>query len=217
MKAQELAFRIATGSVVAINPDDLAAVESAARVLVDALVVHFTQKTTTGGVHTSPLLRLILLFLAKNIGVKRIIETGYDCGVTTEALAASGAQVIGVDNLTEYPEAEFLAQLRAGVYPNVELRQAEALDFLRGEPDASACLIFIDDLHDSNHVRLEAVEARRIIRPGGIVAFHDTRAPGLKLWSVVEEVFPDWERFNLPAISPDNGIDYGLGIVRRPE
>ena len=184
---------------------------------VEDFLLHFTQAIYTGGVHTSPDARALLLFLARSIDAQRIIETGYDAGYTTAALAASGAaEVIGIDNLSEHPEAAEVALRVIDGYPNIKLLfPREALHFLIEQPDDSICMLFIDDSHNLEHVRAEAIVAKRIVRPGGIIAFHDVRQLGI--WRILVEVFEGWEMMNLPAISPNNGVDYGIGIVRRPD
>jgi predicted O-methyltransferase YrrM len=172
-----------------------------------------TADAHSGGLHTPPELRLLLLCLARMQGAKFIIETGYDAGYTTRALALSGARVVAVDNLTEYPNVDGAARAMLSGYPNIELLQVDAGELLRTQADGSVDLIFIDDDHRPDHVRVEAKEVRRILRPGGIAVFHDINIADL--WGVVEEVFDDWDKMRFSASSPENNIDYGFGIVRK--
>lgn len=174
----------------------------------------FLQKVYSGGSHTAPEMRLMLYCLAAALRARDILETGYDAGSTTEVLAWTGARVVGVDDLSEYPGVDAEARGKMARYGNVELVLGDALEYLRNAPGGSFDLVFVDDGHDPAHVAEEARELRRVLRPGGVAVFHDTVQ--CALWGVLEEVFPDWQRVNLPAISPVAGTDYGMGIVRKP-
>jgi predicted O-methyltransferase YrrM len=177
------------------------------------LLKTFTQVAHSGGIHTAPEARLILFALAVGIRAKDILELGSDAGATTLALSMSGAQVTGVDNRSEYPDVKPTAEAQVAPYPNCKIVYKDALEFLRESPDNAYDLIFVDDDHKMDHVREEAIEVRRVLRAGGFVAFHDTVIHNL--WQVIEEVYPDWQRINLPAISPSAGSDYGIGLVRK--
>lgn len=179
-----------------------------------SLLSQLDQPEWSGGSHTAPELRLLLFCLAHSLRATRIIETGSDAGYTTIVLAETGARVTGIDNHSEYPGIKPKAQERIAQYPNSKILEGDALAYLREQADDSIDFIFIDDFHEHYHVRPEALEARRILRPGGIAAFHDTTE--CKIWAIVEETFPDWQRIELPAISPGLSRDCGVGIVRKP-
>lgn len=183
--------------------------------LLDQLLDGLTHKVESGGWHVSGAGRLLLLSLALLVDDGDVLETGYDAGYTTEALCLSRKQVYAVDNGSEYPDVKPLAVQRLEPYNDCSLITGDALAFLREQPDNSYSLIFLDDYHGAAHVALEAQEVRRILKPGGIVAFHDTNSRGL--WAVVENIFPDWQRINLPFVSPSTKDDYGLGLVRKPK
>ena len=173
---------------------------------------HFKQSDiVSGGSHTPPETRYLLYSLAVSIRAKDILETGYDAGHTTEALCKTGANVVGVDDLSEYPETNALATQRLAKYENCELLNIDALRFLRCAPGESYDFIFIDDNHSSSHVHEEAKEVKRILRPGGIAVFHDTKYH--KIWWIIMDVFPDWDKIEFPAISPIKNEDFGIGIV----
>ena len=174
----------------------------------------FTQTYESGGIHTPPEFRLWLTTLALGMHAREIVETGYDAGYTTLALALSGAHVVGIDNLSEYADADLVARRNLAGCRNVQLIQCDALGYLRGRVDESVDLIFIDDNHNPFHVHQEALEIRRVLRPGGYAVFHDTLSR--ELWHVIESVFPDWQRVQLPCFSPAAMQDYGAGLVRKP-
>jgi predicted O-methyltransferase YrrM len=169
----------------------------------------------SGGIHTPPETRVLLLMVAHAMRAKRIIETGYDAGMTTRLLADSGASVLGIDNLAEYPAVDKYAREILKDYPNVELLCDDAHQALRGEPSESVDLIFVDDRHKPTHVNRVAWEVKRVLKPGGIAAFHDVKYANLM--PVINEVFEGWQMIVLPAISPEGQSDLGLALVRKPD
>lgn len=182
----------------------------------EALLEQLTQRKQehSGGLWTPPGNRLLLLALALSMNAKDILELGYDSAVTTMALALSGARVTGVDNLSEHPLTENVAKTRMRAFPNVTLVNSDALGFLTAANDESYDLIFVDDSHDKYHVALEAIQISRVLRHGGLVAFHDTLSR--ELWDIVDKSYPDvWQRIHFPSLQ-ENGEDFGLGIFKRP-
>jgi len=179
------------------------------------LLAEFSQEYPSGGMHTSPETRMLLFSLAYSARAKRILETGYDAGITTLTLALTGAHVQAIDDLSEYPGAEDAAVELLSECDNVELLRGDAVKFLQSAADNSFDFIFIDDNHDPDHVACEVVEIRRVLAPGGYAAFHDVNLYGL--WNLINTGFEDWERIKLPALSPHGGIDCGLGLVRKPK
>lgn len=177
------------------------------------LLESFTHTFETGGIHMPPEGRLFLLALALLLKSRYILETGYDAGVTTEALSLSGGSTTGVDNEMEYSEIKGEAKIRLLPYTNCTLIKTDAIDFLRASPDSKYDLIFVDDDHFHSHVTEECIEIKRVLRPGGIVAFHDTIYK--QIWAIIEEMFPDWQKINLPCVGRLG--DMGIGLVRRPE
>ena len=144
-----------------------------------------------------------------------VLELGYDAGATLEALALTGAErVVGVDNLTEYAYVESEAVKRLAPYPNVKMLQREAVEYLNSLPDESVDFVHVDDSHEVDHVFLEAVQLRRVLRPGGIALFHNDGTQGL--WDVLQRAYKDWGWVRLPAVSPYNGLVPDLGLVRKP-
>ena len=178
-----------------------------------------SQRYVSGGVNTAPEIRLMLCCIAKALRASEVVETGYDAGYTTLALSMSGAHIVSVDNLQEYRDAEQQAKSLLSDIPNIELRNTEALTFLRSLPINSVDLAFVDDMHQDGHVKLEAMELWRILKPGGIGAFHDVKHFGFL--PTLRDVFQGWEYIVLPALSPGwakaPGVDYGIGLFKKPE
>jgi predicted O-methyltransferase YrrM len=173
----------------------------------------------SGGMYTTPGNRLTLLGLALSCEAQDILELGYDSGTTTMILALSGARVTGVDDHREAPLAAAIAEARLAPFPNVRLATAEAIQFLRETSDEAYDMVFVDDLHEAAHVRQEAHEVMRVLRPGGLACFHDTIVHGL--WDVVDAVLPaSWQRLEVPSrqhAAPFAGADFGLGVWRKPQ
>jgi len=176
----------------------------------------FRQDEDSGGIHTAPDARILMYALAKLIGARKIVETGYDAGYTTRALALTGARVIGIDNLAEYGNVDAGARAMLAEYDNVTLVKDNALAYLMNCESWSVDLVFIDDMHQPEYVGREANEVERILRLGGIAVFHDT-AHISGLMSVVNERFAGWQRLDLPAISPANGVNYGITVLRKTQ
>src|SRR3990167_1950696 len=126
-----------------------------------------------GGVNNPPETRLLMGCLVKLINAQNVLELGYDFGYTTEALACTGANVVGVDDWSEYKDGKPTTVERLSRYPNVTLLECDALDYLKGQIDGAFDFIFVDDGHDLEHVQSEMVELKRVVRLGGIVVFHD--------------------------------------------
>lgn len=109
-----------------------------------------------------------------------VIETGSFSGETTMALVDALERIEGVTHLytVEADEARYrhvsaLVQSRPFCGVGVSTTHMDALAFLRGIPPESADMIFLDDDHTQLHVRLELLEAKRILRPGGVCFVHD--------------------------------------------
>jgi len=178
--------------------------------LVDALA-YVRQDFASGGIHTSPEVRMLMYSLCVGLRAKEVLELGFDQGYTTMALAASGAHVVGVDiAMTD------LARTMVSGYPNCELVREEAEHFLVQAQDNFYDLVFVDDHHREDHVRSEAEMLRNKIKPGGIIVFHDVLFHSY-IWTIIESVYSDWQKICLPCISLMlTDRDMGLGLVRRP-
>ena len=178
------------------------------------LLDRLTHRYVSGGLHVAPETRLMLYTLAVALRAEDILELGYDAGLTLEILAATGARrVVGVDNLTEYNFVESDAQKRLEPYDNVELFHGEAIEYLTALSNESVDFVHVDDSHEREHVYFEALQIKRVLRPGGMAVFHNDGTP--HLWLVMS-AFDDWGWMRFPAVSPHSGKPFDLGVVRKP-
>ena len=175
-----------------------------------------TQHVVSGGMHTHASIRMVLYALATVIPALDILELGYDAGYTTEVLASTGANVIGIDNETEHGDVKDKARERLAAYPNCTLIKADSLSYLTGAPAESFDLIFVDDNHTEAHVMAEAQQIRRVLRPGGIAAFHDTQIGDGIIWRILDIIFHDWNRMDIPSPNYSAKENFGFGLVRKP-
>lgn len=128
--------------------------------------------------------------LARMARGKDVLEIGSWCGRSTVCLAQTARRVVAVDphdSRATLPEAEdtwprFLGSLgRYGVAERVEARRGTSAAVL---PDLAADgerfdLAFIDGAHDYANVARDADLATAVLKPGGLLAFHDYRTrPG---------------------------------------
>ena len=176
-----------------------------------------TQREVSGGMHTHASIRMILYALAISIPARDILETGYDAGFTTEVLACTGANVVGIDNGSEHGDAKIWGQRRLAAYSNCTLLTMDAKQYLEQAPDNSFDLIFVDDNHTEAHVTAEAQQVRRVLRPGGIVAFHDTQINSGIIWNVINSVFSDWMRIDFSSPNYPGTENFGFGLARKPK
>src|SRR3990167_7241928 len=188
----------------------------------DFILNGLTQIFFSGGIHVPAINRLLLFCLARIIDAKIIIETGYDAGYTTEALALTGAQIVGLDNLSEYPGAETIAQPKLEKYSNITLLHDDALEYLKSREADSIDLIFIDDDHSEDHVKNEILEARRIVSAGGVIVLHDVfMIPHIKVHA--NRILHGFDKILIPNISPVTAVtvpalmgNCGMGIYMKP-
>jgi len=111
-----------------------------------------------------------------------VIEIGSQYGASTITLARVARIVYAIDHHRGDPVSgewdtlgDFMAELdRAGVRDSVVPlvgRSEQIVDVLAPE---SFDLVFVDSGKETvDEVRAQALEARRLARPGGVIAFHD--------------------------------------------
>lgn len=116
---------------------------------------------------------------------KEVLEIGSYCGRSTICMAQTAESVSAVDPFdgrgTPHPKGTyelFRANLkRYGVSAATIIGTASEL--LHPKMEAVCDLVFIDGAHDYDSVRADIRVAEHVLRPGGLIAFHDYRtAPG---------------------------------------
>jgi predicted O-methyltransferase YrrM len=129
-----------------------------------------------------------LYHLVKHLRADRILELGTCEGASTSYLAAALAEArIQTLDIELRPDTK----ARLSRFPNVEAIQGDSLD-----PEVVARLaklgpydlLFIDTLHEYDHVCKEFEAYLPLVRAGGIIAFDDIRMnDGMaRFWSEIE-------------------------------
>lgn len=119
--------------------------------------------------------------LAKYARGLEVLELGSFHGRSTICMAQVAAEVHSVDthagDIHIGPQdtlTTFLANLvRYGVRDKVVVHVAATQSLLHRFTERSFDFCFVDGTHDFASVQHDARHARRLVRPGGIVAFHD--------------------------------------------
>lgn len=125
--------------------------------------------------------------LAELASGKRVLEIGSFCGRSTVCIAQTAESVVCIDPFTGAGTsdrrdtlAEFEHNITSfGVGEKVEAFQGTTGEIAPGLPSDSFDLVFIDGAHDFNSISLDVAAAERLLKPGGLIAFHDYReTPG---------------------------------------
>lgn len=109
---------------------------------------------------------------------KRVLEIGSYCGLSTICMARTAKSVVACDyfdgRATPVPGRtfeQFMNNLkRYGVDQKVSLLHPEAIP-----PGPAYDLVFIDGDHSAEAVRKDIETALSVLKPGGLIAFHDYR------------------------------------------
>lgn len=126
--------------------------------------------------------------LASLAAGKQVLEIGSYCGRSTICMAQTARGVYAVDTFDSRATGEvhetyqaFVANLnRYGLSDRVAAHRGLAADVVPGLATVGGFdLAFIDGAHDYASVRQDADLARSVLKPDGLLAFHDYRtAPG---------------------------------------
>jgi len=122
----------------------------------------------------------ILTALVDSIKAKRCLEIGVNTGATAAAILAGNktiTQYVGVDLMTIWYDARAAGHF-ALEDPRFKLIQhpGGAYDIKPGEIKP-VDFIFIDADHSYKAVKFDSELARKLINPGGVIAWHDYQHP----------------------------------------
>lgn len=153
--------------------------------------------------------------LVTSITAKTVIELGVNLGESTvallEAVHATEGTLISVD-----------VQLRSNVVPMLtgyglisrwNFHLSGDLVYARTWPaDKKADLIFIDTCHTFDHTTKEIAAYEPILRPGGIMVFHDT----VSFFDGVQKPINEFVKTHRDYKYENKTNCNGLGILRKP-
>lgn len=164
----------------------------------------------------------LLQWLAKLVGARRIVEIGTLAGYSGTWLARalpSDGKLYTLEVSEKHAKVAQANFERAGVADRVEIIQGQAAQvFKRVEPHAPFDMVFIDADKGSYGLYLEWAAAH--IRPGGIVAAHNTYRDG-RVMTPVGDDDKAVDAFNR-ALASDPRLEGiilplgdGMGVARR--
>lgn len=124
--------------------------------------------------------------LARLAEGKDVLEVGSYCGKSAVCLAQKARSVTCVDpfdgRATPNPGTtldKFLKAIkRHDVMDRVSMLVGTSAEVLPKLPPESFDFVFVDGAHDRASVETDIRLARELLRPGGLIAFHDYRRPG---------------------------------------
>lgn len=145
---------------------------------------------------------------------KLVIELGVRGGESTVALLEgvqkTGGRLISVD-IEPCPEARAMIS-SYGLAGSWQFVMADDVDFGRRWTSGTVDMVFVDTSHQYEHTKREIEVYEPILRPGGVMAFHDTTLfrDGV-LTPILEflKAHPDYGFENLENCN-------GLGIMGKP-
>ncbi|MFO0822029.1 MAG: class I SAM-dependent methyltransferase [Gemmataceae bacterium] len=117
-----------------------------------------------------------------------VLELGTACGRSTVCLGQAARRVVSID-ITDQSEAKEWVR-RFGVAVGVEFVRGDAGEVCRGL-SGTFDLAFIDALHDAASVERYIASALPLLKPNGLIAFHDYPDPG---WPDVRRVVDEHAR-----------------------
>ena len=171
-----------------VDEAELASFESMASIWWD-------KKSDFKALHDINVLRLTYINDRAFIAGKRVLDVGCGGGILSEAMAAAGADVTGIDMGKQALAAAKLHLKNSGLYVNYQLSTAE--EYSQAHPenfDVVTCLELLEHVPDPSSIVLSC---RKLIKPGGDVFFATiNRNPKSFLFAII-------------------GAEYILGLVRK--
>ena len=104
-----------------------------------------------------------------------VLEVGSAFGFSTVALASVAAHVVAVDTHSPLGSLDLMRQNLEdfGLASQVTILVGSSASILAQLTAASFDLAFIDADHSFQAVQADALECLRLVKPGGVLAFHD--------------------------------------------
>lgn len=160
--------------------------------------------------HLLPLYSLVLW-----LNAKRVLELGVRTGESTLALGegvlATGGRLYSVD-IEDSPDAVRKAD-SCGFKASWTFVKSDDIKFGLGWPkDVLFDLIFIDTSHQYEHTKSEIEIFDPLLRPGGIMAFHDTVSHPEGVLKPMRDFVLKHPGYQLENLKNQNG----LGVIRKP-
>ena len=113
-----------------------------------------------------------MLYLANQPGAYVYHEVGIGQGTTLKAVDAILSQFAERHTITGCDVSSYRGDALNITSPDISLALVGSEEFLRTAPPAN--FIFIDACHGAPCVTREFLQAEQIIKPGGVICFHDT-------------------------------------------
>jgi 2-polyprenyl-6-hydroxyphenyl methylase/3-demethylubiquinone-9 3-methyltransferase len=113
---------------------------------------------------------------------QRVLDLGCAGGFMSEAIAAEGAEVIGVDPAAPAIEAARAHAARQRLPIRYRVGSAEAIPLSDGSVDRVVC---VDVFEHVNDLRRACREIARVLRPGGLLLFDTVNRTRLARWIVI--------------------------------
>lgn len=158
---------------------------------------------------------LVTLYnLVTSIQAKTVIELGVNTGESTvallEAVAATGGKLYSVDI---FPRPDTEKMLKSyGLTGPWEFIIADDMEYIKSWPkDRLADMVFVDTSHEYEQTKKEIAAYEPILRPSGIMVFHDT----VSFYDGVQKPINEFLKNNKWAYENKTNCN-GLGILRKP-
>lgn len=158
---------------------------------------------------------LTLHDLVTSMKAQVVIELGVNTGESTvallEAVAATGGKLYSVDII---PRPRTEAMLKSyGLTGPWEFTVANDLDYVKTWPkDRFADMVFVDTSHEYQQTKAEIELYEPILRPGGIMVFHDT----VSFYYGVQKPINEFRKIHRSWPYENRTHCNGLGILRKP-
>lgn len=154
--------------------------------------------------------------LVTSISAKAVIELGVNTGESTiallEAVAATNGKLISVDQ-HDFSQTRLMLE-KYGLTGRWEFHKMDDIKFGTEiwPKDKKADIVFVDTSHQYEHTKKEIDVFDQILRPGGIMIFHDTVSHYDGVQKPINEFLKTHKAYKYENKTNCNG----LGILRKP-